>query len=59
MYYVEKYDIKLITTGDILKLATEEGFITKVEGNEIWKNMIHHKRKLPTATFSEYLSFKA
>jgi len=25
MYYLEKYDIKHITTGDILKLALERG----------------------------------
>ncbi|MBN2794151.1 MAG: hypothetical protein JXR88_02000 [Clostridia bacterium] len=58
MYYVEKYDIKHITTGDILKLALKEGFITEDEGNVIWKKMIQRRRKLPTVTFSEYLLFK-
>lgn len=59
MYYVEKYDIKHITTGDILKIALDEKLITEDEGNDIWKKMIKRRRKLPTATFSDYLSIKS
>lgn len=58
MYYVNKYDIKHITTGDILIMAMEAKLITEVDGNDIWNKMIVRRRKLPTLTFSEYLMIK-
>ncbi len=54
-YYVKKYKIKFITTGDILKKALEQNYITEKEGNYIWKNMIRRKRKLPAKSFTDYL----
>lgn len=45
-----------LTTGDILVEALDAGFITETEGNTIWAEMIRKKRRLPTATFSEYLT---
>ncbi len=53
--YVEKYNLKHITTGDILLKALGEGLITESEGNTIWTNMINKKRILPTSTFSQYI----
>ncbi len=55
-FYVERYRIPHITTGDILIKAMENGIITEEEGNAIWAEMIRKRRMLPTATFSEYLS---
>lgn len=54
-YYVKKYKVNYITTGDILKKALEQNYITEKEGNNIWKNMIKRKRKLPTKSFTDYL----
>ncbi len=55
-YYVEKYSIAHITTGDILIEALKAGYITESEGNMIWAGMIRKRRLLPTATFSDYLA---
>ena len=54
-FYVEKYDLSHITTGDILIEAMKAQIITETEGNAIWSDMIKKRRKLPTATFSDYL----
>lgn len=53
--YVEKYSIRHITTGDILKEAMNVGLITEKEGNALWEGMLRKRRMLPAATFSEYL----
>lgn len=54
--YVEEYKLTHYTTGDIMKMALDAGFITEAQGNAIWANMIAHRRKLGYATFSDYLS---
>lgn len=56
--YVKKYELKHITTGDILINAMEAGIITETEGNTIWSAMIRKRRMLPASTFSEYLKSK-
>lgn len=38
-----------------MKMAFDAGYITEVQGNEIWADMVAHRRKLGYATFSEYL----
>ncbi len=53
--YVEKYELKHITTGRILVAALNEGYIDEHIGNQIWTNMISKRRMLPTPTFTEYL----
>lgn len=58
MYYVEKYNLKHVTTGDILLKALNDKEITEDEGNCIWKKMLSKRRKLPTKTFSEYIKNK-
>ena len=57
-YYVEKYNLNTVSTGDILVEAYKRNLITEEEGNQIWKNMINHHRWLPTKTFTEYLERK-
>lgn len=59
IYYVKKYNLKYITTGDILVQALSKKLITEEEGNDIWLKMIARKRKLPTPTFSDYLKVHA
>jgi len=47
---------RLITTGDALYQALKSGIITLNEGDAIWTRMLDKRRKLPTASFSEYIS---
>lgn len=53
--YVEKYNLVHYTTGDIMKLAYDAGYINESQGNTIWKNMIARRRKLGYDSFTEYL----
>lgn len=55
-FYVEKYGIHHITTGDILIAALDAEIITEAEGNIIWTGMIRKRRMLPTMSFSDYLA---
>lgn len=56
--YVLLYQIQHTTTGDILIDAFAEGLISESEGNKIWVDMIRRQRKLPTATFSDFINSK-
>jgi predicted nucleic acid-binding protein len=57
--YVRLYNLKHITTGDILIQALEAGGITEGQGNGIWKDMLSRQRMLPTDTFTNFLKMKA
>ncbi|ESL02525.1 hypothetical protein GCWU000282_02661 [Catonella morbi ATCC 51271] len=54
-YYVNKYSLKHVTTGDILVEAFQNGLITEQEGNTIWANMLKKKRKIGANSFTEFL----
>lgn len=54
-YYIRKYSLKNVTTGDILVEAFQKGFITEQEGNTIWTNMLKKKRKIGADSFTEFL----
>ena len=54
--YVEEYGLLHVTTGDIIKMALDKGYIDEAQGNVIWANMIARRRKLGYATFSDYLA---
>ncbi len=54
--YVAEYKVKHITTADILVEALSQCLITESEGNTIWASMIAKRRKLGSATFSDYLA---
>ena len=56
--YVAEYGLPHLTTGDIMKMALDTGYINESQGNTIWANMIARRRKLGYATFSDYLSAK-
>jgi predicted nucleic acid-binding protein len=56
--YIELYKLKHRTTGDIFLEALNAGLITEIQGNVIWKDMLAKQRKLPAATFSDYLAGK-
>ena len=56
--YVEKFNLKHITTGDILIKAMDMQMITADQGDDLWQKMLKKRRKLPTSTFFEYLKEK-
>jgi len=56
--YVKEFDLRHVTTGDILVEACDRQYITEDEGNAIWASMLSKRRKLGAETFSEYLVSK-
>lgn len=56
--YVTEFELRHMTTGDILIEALEKGYITEDEGNTIWISMLAKRRKLGAASFSEYIKSK-
>ena len=56
--YIDKYNIDNLTTGDILTEALDNGIITEEQGNEIWKDMLKHRRKIGGMSFTQFLSAK-
>ncbi len=58
LYYAKKYSIRVLTTGEILREALNQGLIDETKGNQIWQKMLSKRRRLPTNTFSEYLRTK-
>lgn len=53
--YVELYNLEHITTADVLYRAYKEYYLDKDRVNQIWRDMITLKRKMPFETFDEYL----
>jgi len=53
--YVRKYNLRHITTGDILAAALQGGYIHEAEGNKIWRNMLAKRMWLPEASFTDFL----
>ena len=56
--YISEYNLKHMTTGDILIDAYNRKFITEDEGNIIWANMLAKRRKIGAASFTDYLKQK-
>lgn len=54
--YVKEYGLSHLTTGDIMKMALEAGYIDEAQGNVIWANMIAKRRRLGYNTFSDFLA---
>jgi hypothetical protein len=46
----------LLTTAEALHQAYKTGQIKLDEADEIWAGMLSKRRKLPAASFTEYLS---
>lgn len=57
--YISEFELKHITTGDILIEALAKGYITEADGNAIWASMLAKRRKLGAASFSEYIGLKS
>lgn len=53
--YVAEYNLKHVTTGDILFEAFAKGYINETQGNVLWANMLAKRRKLGYSSFSDYL----
>lgn len=58
LQYINEFGLTYITTGDILVEAYEKSLITESQGNIIWASMLEKRRKLGSASFSEYLKKK-
>ena len=56
--YIIEFELKHITTGDILIEALEKGYITEDDGNIIWASMLSKRRKIGASSFSEYKKLK-
>lgn len=56
--YVEDFQLKHVTTGDILIESLNQNLITMSEGEDLWAKMIKKKRKLGANTFSEFIESK-
>jgi predicted nucleic acid-binding protein len=56
--YISEFELKHITTGDILIQALEKGYISEDDGNAIWALMLAKRRKLGAPSFSEYIKLK-
>lgn len=54
--YVSEFGLKHYTTGDIMMLAFNKGYITEEQGNIIWSKMILKRRKLGYSTFTDYIN---
>lgn len=54
--YILEFGLSHLTTGDIMKMALDAGYINESQGNIIWANMIAKRRKLGYASFSNYLA---
>lgn len=54
--YVTEYGLSHLTTGDIMKMSLDAGYINEAQGNTIWANMIARKRRLGYTSFSDYLT---
>jgi len=57
--YISEFNLKHITTGDILVEAFEKGYITEDGGNTIWISMVEKRRKLGATSFSEYIEIRS
>ena len=53
--YINAYNLKHITTGDILLEALHLGYINEDDGNTIWKDMLLKRRKLGAQSFTDYI----
>lgn len=56
--YVERFNLKHVTTGDLLYEALQAGIITVDRGNAIWYSMLKKKRKLGWNSFSDFVKTK-
>lgn len=54
--YIDKYNLKCIDTGLILKEALNKNIINENAGNIIWNKMLKKNRILPTTSFTDYIN---
>lgn len=54
--YIREFDLKHLTTGEILREALSRGLIEEAEGNDIWSKMLQKRRKLGFPSFSDFLA---
>ncbi len=55
---IEKYDLDVISSADIILMSFKKKLITKEEASNIWKKMARDRVPLPYKTFLEFLDNK-
>ena len=53
--YIKKYNLRHISTTEIIFECYQRKFITKYEANKIWEEMCRFHLKLPFPSFNKYL----
>lgn len=53
--YVREFNLRHVTTGDIMMEALGLGLITEASGNALWQSMIAKRRRLGYDTFTDFL----
>jgi len=56
--YIRLFNLQHRTSADIMAEALEQHLISEGQGNVIWRDMLQRNRKLPAATFTEFLKNK-
>ncbi|MCF7635349.1 MAG: hypothetical protein LLF82_000831 [Dehalococcoides mccartyi] len=56
--YITEFNLKHITTGEILNEAYDKGYITLEEADSLWASMLAKHRKLGASSFSDFLKSK-
>lgn len=56
--YIKEFELRHITTCDILIEALNNDYITEVQGNIIWASMLSKRRKLGAKSFTDYIQSK-
>jgi hypothetical protein len=54
--YIQLYNLKHRSSADIMAEALEQHLISEGQGNVIWRDMLQRNRKLPTDTFTQFLT---
>lgn len=53
--YVQEFNLRYKSTGDIMVEAYEQGLISEFEGNNIWRQMLEEDCWIGADSFTEYL----
>ena len=53
--YVKEFELRFLTTADILVEALDKQLITIAEGERLWQEMLRKRRKLGAVSFKDHL----
>lgn len=55
LFYIKKFHLSYLTTGDIMVNAYYKNYIDEGQGNAIWSEMLSNNRKIGANTFTVFL----